>query len=154
MKPKIKKRKIRNSYRYMNNSNSQNMIQNMKVPVIKNSLTEVPSEQGFEVNFADHQKSTKMLIDCLVKQLNPVTAYVSDFPIQKKSNGYNPHHIQQNYSQKYEKMRKETERSRNDSSSSMFLDVQEKMKGAQNYNHLTCTSNIRARTSHYLNYNN
>ena len=132
---KPKKKKVRNSYRYINNGSSQSILQNLKVPLNQNNFTETGYDKGYEENLNDHQKSTKMLIDCLMKQLNPVTAYISDFNLKNK---------------RWRK--KDVERSRNETSASMFLDIQEKMKGSHN-NHLTWTSNIRARTSHYLNFN-
>lgn len=137
LKIRPKKKKNRNSYRYinMNRLNSQNMVKNLKVPQAQYNYTEPNSnEPYFEDKFNDHQKSTKMLINCLMQQLNPITAYISDINIKQ---------------QKCSK--KETERSRNDNNASMFLDIQEKLKGGPN-NHLTWTSNFRARTSHCLNF--
>jgi hypothetical protein len=137
LKIKPKKKKNRNSYRYMNMNglHSQSLVKNMKVNQGQCNFTEPNSnEPYFEDKFSDHQKSTKMLINCLMQQLNPITAYISDININ-----------QSNCS------KKETERSRNDNNASMFLDIQERLKGGPN-NHLTCTSNFRARTSHCLNF--
>lgn len=116
IKPR-KKSKNRNSYRYMNSS-SQNLLKNIKVPTTSDPI-------NHPLQMSDHQKSTKMLIDCLMKQLNPVTAYMSDFTLKSK------------------RKPKESERSRNDISSSMFLELQEKAKTAHN-NHLAYMSNSRA----------
>lgn len=81
---KPKKKKVRNSYRYINNGSSQSILQNLKVPLNQNNFTETGYDKGYEENLNDHQKSTKMLIDCLMKQLNPVTAYISDFNLKNK----------------------------------------------------------------------
>jgi len=135
LKIKSKKKKIRNSYRYLTGITSQSIVKSLKAPNPSYNQTEHNSEPTFEEGFNNHQKSTKMLIDCLMKQLNPITAYISDLNIKGKR-----------------WKNRETERSRNENSSSMFLDIQEKLKASHN-NHLTWTTNLRASSSHPTNLN-
>ena len=123
---KTKKKKVRNSYRYMDNWNSQNLVKNLRAPITQTSMSNKNNEFWFEENFNEHQKSTKMLIDCLLKQLNPVTAYISDF----------------NFKGKPKIRSRDLDRSRNDNTSSMYLDIQQKMKNSNN-NHLIQNLNLK-----------
>lgn len=84
LKIKSKKKKIRNSYRYLTGITSQSIVKSLKAPNPSYNQTEHNSEPTFEEGFNNHQKSTKMLIDCLMKQLNPITAYISDLNIKGK----------------------------------------------------------------------
>lgn len=146
-----KKSKVRNSFRQSNNGTANSMIKNLRVPASNYLFTEpapdyhdsttsfiknIQTTESTRIetsNLKNHQKSTKMLIDCLMKQLNPITAYISDMNIKNKRNA--------------------EERSRNDSTAgSRFLEVQEKVKGNNN-NHLTCASvqGVKGRHTDMLN---
>ena len=128
-----RKSKNRNSYRCVNNNSSNGMIQNMRSPLIQNVRTE-PQETPNLVQLGnlDHRKSTKMLIDCLLKQLNPVTAYMTDSQPKVKP----------------KPSKNKQERSRNENTSSMFMDIQQRMRQSQD-KHMSYMGDIRSNTSHY-----
>ena len=128
-----KRSKNRNSYR-CTSSSTQGLIHNMRSSNVHNTESQ-DLKQNVQQIIPDHRKSTKMLIDCLLKQLNPVTAYINDFEPRKE----------------FRASAKDCDRSRNENTSSMFLDINEKLKNKGK--DLICASNIRFNTSHYIHYN-